>query len=55
MNVFHLGDWLLVFVATERAVLLSALACIRNDGPISFRIACAKVNLADKCTKSIHF
>ena len=30
------------FVATARAVLLSALACIRNDSPISFSIACAK-------------
>ena len=30
------------FVASARAVLLSALACIRNDSPISFRIACAK-------------
>ena len=35
------------FVATARAVLLSALACIRNDCPISFKIACAKINSAD--------
>ena len=28
-------------------MLLSALACIRNDSPISFRIACAKINSAD--------
>ena len=27
------------FVATARAVLLSALACVRNDSPISFRMA----------------
>ena len=35
------------FVATARAVLLSALACIRSDSPISFRTACAKINSAD--------
>ena len=35
------------FVATARAVLLSALACIRNDSPISFSMACAKINSAD--------
>ena len=34
------------FVATARAVLLSALACIRNDTPISFSMACAKINSA---------
>ena len=35
------------FVATARAVLLSALACIRNYSPISFSFACAKINSAD--------
>ena len=35
------------FVTTAHAVLLSALACIRNDSPISFRIACANINSAD--------
>ena len=30
------------FVATARAVLLSALASIRNDSPISCSIACSK-------------
>ena len=35
------------FVATARAVLLSALACIRNDSANSFRMACANINSAD--------
>ena len=35
------------FVATARAVLLTALACIRNDSAISFSMACAKTNSAD--------
>ena len=41
-----------VFVATASAVLLSALACIRNDSPISFRIACAKINSADSAPRA---
>ena len=40
------------FVATARAVLLSALACIRNDSPIYFRIACAKINSADNAPRT---
>ena len=35
------------FVAIARAVLLSALACIRNGSRISFRIASAKIKSAD--------
>ena len=35
------------FVATSRAVLLSALACIRNDSLTSFNMACAKINSVD--------
>ena len=35
------------FVATARAVLLSALACTKNDSPISCRMACAKIKSAD--------
>ena len=34
------------FVATARAVLLSALACVKNDSLISFSMACAKINSA---------
>ena len=33
------------FVATARAVLLSAHACVRNDSPISFSVACASIQL----------
>ena len=40
------------FVATARAVMLSALACVRNDSPISFRIACAKINSADSAPRA---
>ena len=40
------------FVATARAVLLSALACIRNDSPISFSMACAKINSADSAPRA---
>ena len=40
------------FVATACAVLLSALACIRNDSPSSFRIACAKINSADSAPRA---
>ena len=40
------------FVATARAVLLSALACIRNDSPISFSMACAKINSADNAPRA---
>ena len=40
------------FVATARAVLLSALACIRNDSPISFRKACSKINSADSAPRA---
>ena len=40
------------FVATAGAVLVSALACIRNDSPISFRIACAKINSADSAPRA---
>ena len=40
------------FVATARAVLLSALACIRNDSQISFRKACAKINSADSAPRA---
>ena len=40
------------FVPTARAVLLSALECIRNDSPISSRIACAKINSADSAPKA---
>ena len=40
------------FVATARAVLLSALACIRIDCPISFRKACAKINSADSAPRA---
>ena len=42
------------FVATARAgaVLLSALACIRINSPISFRIACTKINSADRAPKA---
>ena len=35
------------FVATACAVLLSALACTKNDSPFSFMEACAKINSAD--------
>ena len=40
------------FVASARAVLLSALTCSRNDSPISFRIACAKINSADSAPRA---
>ena len=40
------------FVATALAVLLSPLACIRNDSPISFRIAGAKINSADSSPRA---
>ena len=40
------------FVATARAVLLSALACIRNDSPISFSMACAKINTTDSALRA---
>ena len=40
------------FVATARAVLLSALACIRNDNPISFSMACAKINSVDSASRA---
>ena len=40
------------FVATARAVLLSALACVRNDSHISFRMACAKINSADSAPRA---
>ena len=43
------------FVATARAVLLSALACIRNDSPISFSMACAKINSADSGPRAYIF
>ena len=43
------------FVATARAVLLSALECVRNDSPISFWLACAKIKLSGRCTQSIQF
>ena len=42
-------------VATARAVLLSALACIRIDSPISFRIACAKINSAHSAPRAYNF
>ena len=34
----------LCIVATARAVLLSALACITKDWPISFMMVCVKIN-----------
>ena len=43
------------FVATARAVLLSALACIGNGSPISFSMACAKINSADSAPRAYIF
>ena len=40
------------FVATSRAVLLSALACSRNGIPISSRIVCGTINSADSDPKA---
>ena len=40
------------FVDTARAVLLFALACIRNDSPISFNMACAKIDSADSAPRA---
>ena len=40
------------FVATPRAVLLSVLACVRNDSPISFSMTCAKVNSTDSAPRA---
>ena len=40
------------FVVTARAVLLSALECISNDSPISFSMACAKINSADSAPRT---
>ena len=42
------------FVAASRAVLLSALACTRNDSPITFRIVLCENQLGWHCTKNIH-
>ena len=42
----------LCFVSTARAVLLSALACIRNGSPISFSMACANINSADSAPRA---
>ena len=33
-------------------MLLSALACIRNDSPIFFSMACAKINSADSAPRA---
>ena len=51
VKVFHLTTCSF-FVATARAVLLSALACIRNDSPISFSMACTKINSADSAPRA---
>ena len=40
------------FVAPARAVLLSALAFNKNDSPISFSIARAKINSADNAPRA---
>ena len=40
------------FYATARAVLLSALACIRNDNQISLSMARAKINSADSAPRA---
>ena len=43
------------FVATARAVLLSALAWIRNDSPISFMVACEKIISADSAPRANNY
>ena len=45
--LFHLATRALFRCNCACSVLLSALACIRNDSPISFRMACTKINSAD--------
>ena len=42
-------------VATARAVLLSALACIRNDSPISIQDSLCENQHSWQCTKSTQF
>ena len=42
------------FVATARAVLLSALVCTGNGSPISFRMACVKITSADGAPRAFH-
>ena len=40
------------FVAIARAVLLSALACIKNDSSMTFIFACARINSTDNAPKA---